>query len=546
MSTSKQVMGRSGTEEAMVSGKETSFLDTSVPQDEVDAEVRLLFDALDREMRGTITLQQLLKRLNEMGIMRDDPRFEGSLNAYIGRSEELDEIRLSCSDFARLLQGGSANLIKNAIRGEMVIPDFKQFGQDIENIYEEVKTNDSGDVASYIPQLARVNPDLFAISVCTIDGQKLQLGAHRQYYCVQSVCKPLNYCIILEEHGEERVHKHVGREPSGIGFNGLVLNNQGLPHNPMINAGAIMVCSLLKPHVQMADRFDAVLDIWTRLSGNLPARFNNAVYLSEKDSADRNFALGYFMREKKAFPEATDLTQTLEFYFQCCSIEVTNEQLSVVAATLANAGVCPTTGERLFRPDTVKNCLSLMSSCGMYDFSGEFAFTIGLPAKSGVAGGLMIVIPNLMGIAVYSPRLDHLGNSVRGIEFCKRLVQTFNFHAFDSLTSGQHQKKDPRINRIQSKIDGIISLCWAASEGDLSEIQSLIARGVDVDAADYDGRTAMHLAASEGHPRVVRYLLNKRAQVSPRDRWGNTPLSDAMRGNHQDVIKILQEHNAIQ
>lgn len=158
----------------------------------------------------------------------------------------------------------------------------------------------------------------------------------------------------------------------------------------------------------------------------------------------------------------------------------------------------------------------------------------------------MIVIPNLMGIAVYSPRLDELGNSVRGIEFCKELIQNFNFHIYDSLTGNLQQKKDPRVNRIQSKIDSVISLCWAASEGDLFEVQSLIAKGVNVDAADYDGRTALHLAASEGHPKVVRYLLNKRAQVNPRDRWGNTPLADAVRGNHGEVIQILEEHNAIQ
>jgi glutaminase len=331
----------------------------------------------------------------------------------------------------------------------------------------------------------------------------------------------------------------VGREPSGIGFNGLALNDKGLPHNPLINSGAIMTCSLIRPEWEMADRFDHVLDVWSNLSGGNKAGFNNSVYLSERQTADRNFALGYFMKEKKAFPENTDLISTLEFYFQCCSIEVTAESLGIVAATLANGGICPVSGQRIFQPNTVKNCLSLMSSCGMYDFSGEFAFTIGLPAKSGVAGGLMIVVPNLLGIAIWSPALDELGNSVRGIDFCKRLVNQFNFHVFDSLVGNLDNKRDPRQQRSQSKLDGVISLCWAASEGDLKEVQHLVARGVDINQADYDGRTALHLAASEGKLNVVEYLISKQAVRNPKDRWGNTPLDDARRGGRNEIICLL-------
>jgi glutaminase len=513
---------------------------------EGDQSFREIFNALDVDQTGFVNLPYLLKRLGEMGIRKDDPRLRNSLGPFLQQDEDIDEVRFDFPSFLKMVQvGGASSLIRQAIRGEMIIPEFRQFSRDIRHIFERTTNNHSGQVATYIPQLGRVNPEFFGLSICTVDGQQLGVGDYRQHFSVQSVCKPISYCIALEEHGENKVHEHIGREPSGIGFNGLVLNERGLPHNPMINAGAIMACSLIKPHFKMADRFDYVLDIWTRLSGNIPARFNNAVYLSERESADRNFALGYFMREHKAFPANTDLVQTLEFYFQCCSIELNCDQLSVVAATLANGGICPTTGERIFRPDTVKNCLSLMSSCGMYDFSGEFAFTIGLPAKSGVSGALMVVIPNLMGFATYAPRLDQLGNSVRGIEFCRHLVEEFNFHMYDSLTSSSKEKKDPRISRYQSRIDGVISLCWAASEGDLFQMQSLVARGVDVDAADYDGRTALHLAASEGHVKAVRYLLNQRAQVNPLDRWGNTPLADAKRSRHDEVVALLTEFNGV-
>ena len=153
----------------------------------------------------------------------------------------------------------------------------------------------------------------------------------------------------------------------------MALNKDGLPHNPLINSGAIMSCALLKPELDMSDRFDHVLKTWEDLSGGIKPSFNNSVYLSERKTADRNFALAYFMSESDAFPENTNLVETLEFYFQCCSIEVTASAMANAASTLANGGMQPQTGQQIFDPNTVKNCLSLMNSCGMYDFSGEFS-----------------------------------------------------------------------------------------------------------------------------------------------------------------------------
>ena len=280
------------------------------------------------------------------------------------------------------------------------------------------------------------------------------------------------------------------------------------------------------------------MDRWAALAGGKRPSFSNSVYLSERQTADRNFALGYFMREHGAFPEGTELVDILEFYFQCCSIELTAEMMSVVAATLANGGVCPMTGERVFGPETVQNCLSLMYSCGMYDFSGEFAFTIGLPAKSGVSGAMMIVVPNVMGVCTWSPRLDRLGNSVRGIEFCKELVGRFNFHNYDNLT-GISNKKDPRIQRIVSEGEMVTTMIWAASKGDLTVVQHLIARGANINSADYDGRTPLHLAASEGRTAVVEFFIKHGANLSPEDRWGGTPLQDAEKANHPAIVELL-------
>ncbi|AWS44222.1 glutaminase A [Streptosporangium sp. 'caverna'] len=499
---------------------------------------RKLFDSFKKDARGHISRIEMIARLQQAGITPDDPRM---VDAFDSLEEADTGGQLDYARFAKLCQQ-SGGLPARAITGDLAIPDFSSFTADITGIYESLLPERRGEVANYIPQLKRVPPEQFAIVVCTVDGQRFSIGDSSVGFCVQSVCKPVNYSLTLEEHGAETVHRHVGREPSGRGFNELSLNGDGLPHNPMINSGAIMSCSLIKPDLDIADRFDYVAATWQRLSGGRPVGFNNAVYLSERQTADRNFALGYFMREHKAFPQDTDLVETLEFYFQCCSIELHADALASAAATLANGGVVPLSNDRVFSTGSVQKCLSLMSSCGMYDYSGEFAFTIGLPAKSGVSGALMVVIPKVMGIAIWSPRLDGHGNSVRGIEFCRQLVEKYNFHTYDSLVQSDREgKRDPRLKKNQAAVDGTIRLLWSASTGDLEGVRALLASGVSPRSADYDGRTALHLAAAEGHLDLVTYLLERGADHEARDRWGGIPLTDAERGGHAEVMEALKQ-----
>ena len=349
------------------------------------------------------------------------------------------------------------------------------------------------------------------------------------------------YCAALEENGADTVHSHVGREPSGLSFNELTLNPNGLPHNPMINAGAIMSSSLIQADKPMADRFDHLSRLIGRLAGQQTAAFDNGTFHSEKETADRNFALAHYMREVGAFPEGTDIHKTLDLYFSACSLQTTSEAMSVIAATFANGGVCPLSEERIFAEDTMKNCLSMMYSCGMYDYSGEFAFTVGLPAKSGVSGVIMAVIPNVMGIVVWSPRLDQCGNSVRGVEFFKSLVKHFNFHNYDNLV--ESSKLDPRRRNGVEKLNATYSAIYAASIGDINELKRLVARGHGLEAADYDGRTPIHLAAAEGQLEAVTYLVNQGVQVNPRDRWNNTPLDDARKHGRSEVAKLLRRRH---
>lgn len=182
-----------------------------------------------------------------------------------------------------------------------------------------------------------------------------------------------------------------------------------------------------------------------------------------------------------------------------------------------------------------------MHSCGMYDFCGEYAFTVGSPAKSGVSGSLFIVIPGVCGISIYSPRLDKLGNTVRGVEFSKRLVETFPFHTYAGLVTDQ-QLTDPRRSETTSRVEPALLMCAAASRDDIAEVRRLIARGIDIDSKDYDLRTALHLAASEGHEEMTRFLLDRGANREALDRWGNTPLDGAKRAGHDAVAEMLKTY----
>lgn len=209
--------------------------------------------------------------------------------------------------------------------------------------------------------------------------------------------------------------------------------NPDKPHNPLINSGAIVCCSLLGSDLSAPDRFDKVRSDYTDLAGGSTIGFSQATFLSEKDTADRNFALAYYLMSAGCTPDNTDIKSTLDFYFQSCSLEVDCRSLSVIASTLANGGVCPITQKKCASAKHVKEVIQVMFSCGMSDYSGTWSCTVGIPAKSGISGGIMLIVPNVMGIAIYSPKVDEKGNSVRGVEFCKKLAEVFSLSIFDQM-----------------------------------------------------------------------------------------------------------------
>lgn len=386
------------------------------------------FEALEK--RGEVTTGRLLDMLERQGLERGDPRLAGTFEAF-GRDggEALDAER-----FCQLLPEAECTLVRRAVTGQLVAGRFGRFRDRLCDLFGYAAQENRGEVATYIPELAKADPDAFAMGCCTIDGQRFSIGARdgdrERSFCIQSVMKPINYAIALEMLGERVVHDFVGREPSGQSFNEITLDRRKRPHNPMINSGAIMTSALIRPTHALPDRFDFIRRIWRSAMAGEEAGFDAATFESERNHADRNFSLAYFMREHGAFPPEADLFETLELYFRCCSIETDVRRLASVAATLANGGVCPVTERQVFQRETVKDVLSLMLSCGMYDFSGEFAFTVGLPAKSGVSGAMMLVVPGVAGFALYSPRLGAQGNPERGVEFARRLVDTFPWHVY--------------------------------------------------------------------------------------------------------------------
>jgi glutaminase len=305
-------------------------------------------------------------------------------------------------------------------------------------LHERYRTVNDGEVATYIPELAKANPDHFGICLTTLDGTCHAFGDCDQEFTIQSISKPLVYGIALAALGREGVHKKVGVEPTGDAFNAIILDEKTRrPFNPMVNAGAIATAALV-PGKTLAERRESVLATFSAAAGRRLS-IDEKVYQSELDTGHRNRAIAHLMLNFGMIEG--DVTEILDLYFMQCSILVNCRDLAMIGATLANVGTNPVTKEHVFETASVQDVLSVMFTCGMYDYAGEWAVRVGIPAKSGVAGGILAVINRQFGIGTYSPRLDAQGNSLRGIKACADLADELGLHAFNFMNSGSQFMK---------------------------------------------------------------------------------------------------------
>lgn len=287
---------------------------------------------------------------------------------------------------------------------------------------------EGGRNASYIPELANVDSSLFSISATTTRGEICTCGDGRSRFSMQSISKVVALAYACEKFGADEVFSRVGMEPCAEPFNSIMKLEiaSNIPLNPFINSGAIAIASLIMERLDVGS-LSSVLTFASRMAGRSDddgMTVNGKIYRSEAATADRNRALAYFMRSAGSL--SLDVEEVLDLYFKMCSIEVSTGDLSIVGATIANGGQNPVTGERVVSRATSQILIGLMTTCGLYNESGEFAVKVGIPGKSGVCGGILCAVPGRMGVAVFSPPLDERGNSVAGVKALIALSERMN------------------------------------------------------------------------------------------------------------------------
>jgi glutaminase len=295
----------------------------------------------------------------------------------------------------------------------------------LDRILDEHRGVSDGALASYIPELTRVDPNGFGLSLSSADGFVYECGDAAIEFTIQSISKPFTYALALDRIGQDAVDAVIGVEPSGEAFNEISVDKTTKkPKNPMINAGAIAAVSLI-PASSPHERFEMIAEFYSAFAGRR-LDIDEDVYASEKASGSRNRAIAYMLQSFGVLGDDPD--DVLDVYFRQCSFNVTSTDLARMAATLARGGVNPLTGRRVTNAAVVKRTLSVMVTCGMYDAAGDWVSAVGMPAKSGVGGGIVAVLPGQLGIGVYSPLLDAKGNSVRGVRLCRSLSEQLGLH----------------------------------------------------------------------------------------------------------------------
>lgn len=343
------------------------------------------------------------------------------------------------------------------------IPDY------LNEILDDLRDDDRGAVADYIPGLASADPDRLAVALTTVEGRTYAAGDSDIEFTIQSMSKPFAYAAALTDRGTTFVDGRIDIEPSGEAFNELSLETGTYrPKNAMINAGAITAHSLLVGEGASRDqRVERALAFFSTLAGR-QLRIDETIYESELETADRNLSIAHMLHNYGIIED--DAHEAVEGYTAQCSILVTVSDIATMAATLATGGVQPVTGERVIAKPVARQTLSAMAAAGMYDAAGSWFSDVGIPAKSGVAGGLLGALPGQVGLGAFSPRLDEHGNSVRGVELFSRMSKDMGFHLMEVETTGSRALRDIRTDGDTTTVDLQGTVNFSGAEAILYEL----------------------------------------------------------------------------
>lgn len=300
----------------------------------------------------------------------------------------------------------------------------------VEEAYNECKNIEGGHNADYIPFLANIDPNLFGLSVTLLDGTTINVGDTEYKFGIESVSKVLTAILVLKQYGADAVLKLIGADATGLPFNSIfaILLENDHPSTPLVNAGAITACSMVEPKGDSWGKWEAIINNIADLCGS-PAQVIDELYKSESETNFNNRAIAWLLKNYNRIYD--DVPMSLDLYTRQCSLGITSSQLAVMAATIANAGKNPVTGKQVFDEDLMPKITSMIATVGFYEHTGDWLFTSGIPAKSGVGGGVVGVLPGVMGIAAFAPPLDKAGNSVKGQAAVKAFVTKLGLGVFN-------------------------------------------------------------------------------------------------------------------
>ncbi|MBR8536822.1 glutaminase A [Carboxylicivirga sediminis] len=328
----------------------------------------------------------------------------------------------------------SFTLVEAQVEKSPVAPDYNKLQQIIDEAYKLFENDSAGAPADYIPELARVEPDLFGISVVTVDGRVFSAGHVEHCFSIQSISKVFTLAMVMEQLGQQAILEKLGAEPTGLPFNSVTAIEQQATRvgNPLVNAGAIATTSLLEGK-SAAAKWKNILAFYSACAGE-ELELLKDIYESEAATNARNQAIARLLDAYGVMYD--DPEKAVDVYTRQCSVGITTKQLAAMGATLAAGGINPFTGVEVMNAENIPQILSIMLSCGMYDYSGTWSYLTGLPAKSGVGGGIVAVVPGKGAIAAFSPRLDGAGNSIRAQKAIAYISQQLNINIFDPQSVG--------------------------------------------------------------------------------------------------------------